>query len=422
MSSEDEKPLPEDRTIFIPSPGSQPPTPPPPQVAPPPETLTPETPGPETPPPVTSAPVPPDLAPEAPSTTSPAAEPPAAPDPQQTVTSPGLSAPGHGVTTPGVGAHAGSSPGSSWSGAAPLQPGEEGRRIQIGDVLNHIFEVRRFIGRGGMGEVFEGVNINTEERVAIKAILPHLAADPAVQAMFRKEARTLTRLSHPGLVQYRVLAMEPQLRALYIVTEFIDGPNLSDNLATLNPSPEQMVALLGKLAEGLAAAHALGAIHRDISPDNVMLEGGQIERAKVIDFGIAKDLDAAGSTIVGDGFAGKLNYVAPEQLGDFDREVGPWTDVYSLGLTMMAVVLGRDVNMGATLVDAVDKRRAGLDVGSAPEAMRPVLELMLRANPAERLRSMTDVLHMLGATGSATGFGSLTPRTEFGGGLHGGGH
>ena len=75
-----------------------------------------------------------------------------------------------------------------------------------------------------MGEVFEGVNINQDdERVAIKVILPHLAADPNVLAMFRKEARTLTRLSHPALVQYRVLAQEPQLGVLYIVTEYIDG-------------------------------------------------------------------------------------------------------------------------------------------------------------------------------------------------------
>jgi serine/threonine-protein kinase len=304
-----------------------------------------------------------------------------------------LSVPGSQPAAP-----VGSAPPSAtgWGSATPFTPElGEGRRIQIGDVLNHIFEVRRFIARGGMGEVFEGVNVNTEERLAIKVILPHLAADPAVQAMFRKEARTLTRLSHPGLVQYRVLAQEPQLRVLYIVTDYIDGLNLSDQLGTLDATPAQLISLLKKLAEGLNAAHALGAIHRDISPDNIILEGGKIERAKIIDFGIAKDLDAAGSTIVGDGFAGKLNYVAPEQLGDFDRQVGPWSDVYSLGLTMMAVVLGRDVNMGATLVDAVDKRRAGLDVSCAPEEMRGVLELMLKANPAERLRSMDDVLRMI---------------------------
>ena len=125
--------------------------------------------------------------------------------------------------------------------------------IQVGDVLNHIFEVKRFIARGGMGEVFEGVNVNTDERVAIKVMLPALAADPNVQAMFRKEARTLTRLSHPALVQYRVLAQEPQLGVLYIVTEFIDGANLSDVLGDAEaPTRPTCAALLAPAGRGAA--------------------------------------------------------------------------------------------------------------------------------------------------------------------------
>ncbi len=291
----------------------------------------------------------------------------------------------------------------------------ESRPIQVGDVLNHIFQVTRFLARGGMGEVFEGINVNSEERVAIKGILPHLAADPAVQAMFRKEARTLTRLSHPALVQYRVLAQEPALGVFYIVTEYIDGKNLSNILGEIHPGAAELRMLTTRLAEGLAAAHALGAIHRDISPDNILLEEGRLDRAKVIDFGIAKDLDASTGTIIGDGFAGKLNYVAPEQLGDFNREVGPWTDVYSLGLTMLAVARGRDVDMGATLVDAVDKRRACPDLSPVPEEIRPIFEKMLQPNPVNRARSMEEVLQMFGAPNRASGgtsYGGALPQTS----------
>lgn len=343
---ENETPPPgEDRTVFMPAPGASTP----PSGAP----------GSETP--AQASPV------EPPAPLQPSSEPPVS-YPSQT------SAPGFG--------------------AGPVGGGEP-RRIQVGDVLNHIFEVRRFIARGGMGEVFEGVNVNSDERVAIKGILPHLAADPAVQAMFRKEARTLTRLSHPALVQYRVLAQEPGLGVFYIVTEYIDGQNMSDILKDIQASPAQLSALIKRLAEGLAAAHALGAIHRDISPDNVMLEEGRLERAKVIDFGIAKDLDAGSGTIVGDGFAGKLNYVAPEQLGDFDRQVGPWTDVYSLGLTILAVAQRKDVNMGGSLVDAVDKRRVGPDLSPIHESLRPVLDKMLKPNPADRARSMEEVIQLL---------------------------
>ena len=274
-------------------------------------------------------------------------------------------------------------------------PREVGQGIQVGDVLNHIFEVKRFIARGGMGEVFEGVNVNTDERVAIKVMLPSLAADPNVIAMFRKEARTLTRLQHEALVQYRVLAQEPQLGVLYIVTEYVDGDNLADVLGRQRPTPADLILLLRRLASGLRVAHALGAIHRDIAPDNVLLEDGRLGQAKIIDFGIAKDLDPGSKTIVGDGFAGKLNYVAPEQLGDFGREVGPWTDVYSLALVILAVALGKNVQMGGSLVDAVDKRRAGPDVSGAPEELRPILTRMLVPNPTDRLRSMDAVLTAL---------------------------
>jgi serine/threonine-protein kinase len=264
--------------------------------------------------------------------------------------------------------------------------------LQAGDVLNHMFEVRRFIARGGMGEVFEGVNVTSGERVAIKVILPALAADPNVTQMFRKEARTLTGLRHDALVQYRVLAQEPQLGVLYIVTEYIDGTNLSAELGRLKPDAGELLALVRRLAKGLDAAHRVGAIHRDIAPDNVLLEGSLLSKAKIIDFGIAKEMDSGSATIVGDGFAGKLNYVAPEQLGDFGREIGPWTDVYSLGLVALAIAQGREVAMGGSLVDAVNKRRLVPDLTGLAEPLKPLLTAMLEPDPAQRLRSMTDVL------------------------------
>lgn len=279
--------------------------------------------------------------------------------------------------------------------SAGFTPREHAQAIKVGDCLNHIFEVKRFIGRGGMGEVFEGCNVNTDEKVAIKVMLPALAADEKVVALFRREARTLTKLQHEALVSYRVLAQEPQLGVLYIVTEFIEGVDLGHKLGEVERTPDELAGLLRRLASGLAYAHRLGAVHRDLSPDNVLLPGGDVHLAKIIDFGIAKDLDAGSATIVGDGFAGKLNYVAPEQLGDYSREVGPWTDVYSLGLVMLAVAQGKNVNMSGSLVDAIDKRRNGPDLAAIPANLRPVLEAMLKPDPKDRLRSMDEVLAML---------------------------
>lgn len=331
-------------------------------------------------------------------------------DPEKTIYIP---ATGFGAgNPPGDGSLPGASIPPAPPVAAPL-PAGGAQAIKVGDVLNHLYQVHRQIARGGMGEVFEGANVNyAEERVAIKVILPHLAADPAVQGMFFKEARTLTRLNHPALVQYRTMAQEPQLGVFYIVTEFVDGPNLSDKLKDLNADAKQIASLAKRLAEGLSVAHSMGAIHRDISPDNILLEGGSVDRAKIIDFGIAKDLDPTAATIVGDGFAGKLNYVAPEQLGEHGRNIGPWTDIYSLGLTILAVARGRDVDMGGTIVDAVDKRRAGPDLSPVPDGLRPLIARMVAANPDNRIQSMDEVVRWLddwsrGKAPAATGSASL---------------
>ncbi|WP_433910744.1 serine/threonine-protein kinase [Sphingomonas yabuuchiae] len=282
--------------------------------------------------------------------------------------------------------------------------------IKVGDVLNHMFAVTGFLARGGMGEVFVGANIITDERVAIKVMLPALAADPNVITLFRREAQTLTRLHHEAVVQYRVLAQEPELGVLYIVTEYIDGASLSDVLSSLKPSAQELGALLRRLASGLAAAHALGAIHRDVSPDNVLLPGGRLTAAKLIDFGIAKDLDPGTATVIGDGFAGKLGYVAPEQLGDFGRAMGPWTDVYSLGLVIAALAQGRDLGLGGTLVDAVDKRRAGIDLSAVPQPLRSVVTGMVRPEPADRFQTMGAVLAALDAAEVPGASGGRWPR------------
>ena len=190
---------------------------------------------------------------------------------------------------------------------------------------------------------------------------------------------------------------------LYIVTEFIEGIELADVLGKVERTPEELA--------GLLQAARLGPVRRPPArrgpPRHVARQcpapGGDVHQAKIIDFGIAKDLDASSATIVGDGFAGKLNYVAPEQLGDFGREVGPWTDVYSLALVILAVAQGKNVNMSGSLVDAIDKRRKGPDMSAVPASLRPLLEAMLRPDPKERMRSMDEVLAALsgGAVSSA---------------------
>lgn len=274
---------------------------------------------------------------------------------------------------------------------AGRRPGRDATLV-AGDLLNGIYRVERFIARGGMGEVFEGVNIETEERVAIKAIRSHLASDPKVVALFRKEARVLTQFAHPAIVQYRVFARDPLIDLHYIVTDFIDGEPITAHLDGTARAIGDVVMLARRLATGLEVAHDHGAIHRDMSPDNVLLPHGRLDRAKIIDFGIAKSLDLVLETVVGDGFAGKLGYVAPEQFGDFDRQVGPWTDVYSTALVLLAFAAGKAPGMGTTLSEAVERRRLGPTNIALPPLLAPLIERMLVPDPATRIRSMREVL------------------------------
>ena len=267
--------------------------------------------------------------------------------------------------------------------------------VGIGDVLNGIFQIKRFVASGGMGEVFEGVNINTDEIVAIKIMAPAFAQDAQVEAMFRNEARILTKLAHPALVQYRVLAREPSLNLLYIVMDYIDGVSLSDVIDSIGATTNEITALCRRLATGLREAHKLGAIHRDLSPDNVLLERGRLERARIVDFGIAKNLNPAEGLVTIEGFTGKIGFAAPEQLGDFGGSVGPWTDVYGLGLLILSLSLGRKFNFGNVAGEAIAQRRAPIDLSLVQPELRPLLQAMLVADPAARLRSMDAVLEAL---------------------------
>ncbi|MHA6769067.1 serine/threonine-protein kinase [Sphingobium ummariense] len=168
--------------------------------------------------------------------------------------------------------------------------------VRPGLILNGIYRVERAVARGGMGQVFEGTNVETDERVAIKVVHRHLASDSKVQAMFRKEARILTQLSHPAIAHYRVLARDPVVDVTYIVTDFIDGRPLLDLLNGQPATVADIQALGRRLADGLEAAHVAGAIHRDISPDTILIGEGGISEAKIIDFGIARDLAVGAET------------------------------------------------------------------------------------------------------------------------------
>ncbi len=267
--------------------------------------------------------------------------------------------------------------------------------LSAGTILNGIYRIDRFLTRGGMGDVYLGSNVETEELVAIKVMLPRLSEDPKILSLFRSEARLLIRVAHPAVAQYRVFARDATLGVHYLVTDFIDGDALSARLHGEVPGPDEVARLIRRLAGGLRVTHELGAVHRDMSPDNILLPGGRIDEAKIIDFGIAKYVEPDDRTVVIEGFAGKLGYVAPEQFGLYGNRIGPWTDIYSTALVLLAFARSEPIDMGRTMSEAMERRSSVPDLSALPDGLHPLFRAMLQPNPAERPASMDAVVAAL---------------------------
>ncbi|HYA74487.1 MAG TPA: protein kinase, partial [Roseiarcus sp.] len=146
-----------------------------------------------------------------------------------------------------------------------------------------------------------------------------------------------------------------------------------------------------RIGGALEAAHRLGVVHRDISSDNVILPDGDVRRAKIIDFGIARSHRPGEGTIIGDGFAGKYNYVSPEQVGLAGGEITFKSDIYSFGLVLAEALRGRPIDMSGSQADVIDKRRVVPDLSDIDASIRPLIQAMLQPSPADRPPSMAAV-------------------------------
>jgi len=263
--------------------------------------------------------------------------------------------------------------------------------IAPGQLLGHTYRIEALLARGGMGEVYRArhAELNTEH--AIKIILPELAGNTRIVDLFRREASVLRTIRHDAIVAYDGVFRDENGR-LYLVMEFVDGPSLSKVFKQGALQPTQVRELRDRLADGLAAAHEKGVIHRDLSPDNVILPGGEVGKAKIIDFGISKMADPEAKTIVGDDFAGKYSYVSPEQVGLYGGKVDPRSDIYSLGLVLAAAAGGSALDMGSSPISVVEARRAVPKLDRVPAQLRRELTAMLEPDPADRPQSMRDLM------------------------------
>ena len=211
------------------------------------------------------------------------------------------------------------------------------------EAIGHFRIVRR-IGEGGMGTVFEARQRRPDRRVALKVLRTPLAS-PDRLARFEREGEWLGRLHHPGIAQVFEVGVFDLGRGKqpYLAMEFIEGTDLITHAARGHLSLRQRVELLARVAEAVEHAHGAGVLHRDLKPDNVLVDA--FGQPKLVDFGISRSIaddGTLGATLTADGqILGTLGYMAPEQLDPSMGALGPATDVYALGLLGFELLTGR---------------------------------------------------------------------------------
>jgi serine/threonine protein kinase len=212
---------------------------------------------------------------------------------------------------------------------------------RLTQALGSAYTLEGEIGRGGMGVVFNARDERLKRQVAVKVLPPELAFREEIRLRFLREAETAARLSHPHIVPIHSVGEGPD-GLVYFVMAYVDGESLAAKLKRRGRlPPDEARRIMLETADALGAAHALGIIHRDVKPDNILLEGSR-GRVVVTDFGIAKALSSTtgGATLTGTGVAiGTPHYMSPEQAAG-DREIDGRSDIYSLGVVAYQMLTG----------------------------------------------------------------------------------
>jgi tRNA A-37 threonylcarbamoyl transferase component Bud32 len=258
----------------------------------------------------------------------------------------------------------------------------------VGETIAERYEVEELVGTGGMSSVYKARDKLLERNVALKILHDQYRSDDEFVERFKREARAVAQLSHPNIVT--VIDRGEDGGRQFIVFEYIDGENLKERLVRSGRLPvRDALELALQVALGLAFAHENGLVHRDVKPQNVLLNGdGQ---AKVTDFGIARSLDVDGVTQTGT-VLGTSNYIAPEQASG--QRVDEHTDVYSLGVVLFELLAGDVPFPGENFVSVALKHvneppPSLLDVRKdLPLRVAAAVDRALEKDPAQRFASM----------------------------------
>jgi len=289
----------------------------------------------------------------------------------------------------------------------------------VGTLVGGRYRLDERIGHGGMSTVYRGFDTVLERQVAIKVLHRSIATDSDQLERFRREARAVAQLNHPHIVT--VIDAGEDDSTAYIVFEYVDGENLKDLVRREGPLPlPEAIAYAVEISRGLAAAHAHHIVHRDVKPQNVLIDAEG--SAKITDFGIARTLTEEGLTADGR-VLGTTDYVSPEQA--LGHPVTPQSDIYSLGIVLFELVTGDVPFHGETPVAVAMKhvreevpdlqaRRGHVSAALAAVVERATAKDLARRYPdAQSLTGdLEDVLTIEAArSGQATGEATMVLRS-----------
>jgi hypothetical protein len=301
---------------------------------------------------------------------------------------------------------------------SPLSAGEAGA-ARLGRALGVQYRVVRLVGRGGFAEVYEVVDADLQRRLAVKVLRSDLPWGPGTLSRFKQEARAIARLSHPNTVPIHFVGEGEGL--VFYAMPFLEGRTLADVLRTEGPLPaDRALAVVEPILEALQHAHDHGLIHRDVKPENILIEAGT-GRPLLVDFGIVKYLDGPAHLTESGFIVGTPLYMSPEQA--LGSRVDARTDIYGLGAVLFQLLTGAppfegndsQEIVGRHLQDPVPVASLSRD-GIPPWLSRIVVRCMAK-HPDDRFptaRALRDALRAGRAAASLANAGADTPAVAAG--------
>jgi serine/threonine protein kinase len=260
-------------------------------------------------------------------------------------------------------------------------------RDRVADALRHQYQIEDEIGRGGMAVVYQARDLRLDRLVAVKVLPPELAHDPALGTRFTREAQTSAQLAHPHIVPIYDVGERDGIA--YFVMALIGGGNVAQRLEHQPRRPvDEVRRLLCETADALAYAHLRGVIHRDVKPDNILIDADS-GRAMVTDFGIARAIEGGTRLTLTGAALGTPTYMSPEQAVG-ERDLDGRSDLYSLGVLGYQMLTGRPPfaagNSMALLLKHVSERPRPIAElrPEAPKALCDAIERALRKSPEDR--------------------------------------